>query len=411
MSKENWLRGRDLNPRPLGYEPTSKWPVVDFYGEITKENADGATCQPRAPHLVPAGERGVILIVVAVTMIGLLVFLGLVMDQGILYTSRRQAQNAADAAALAGALARTWDDTEPLPSSTSGVVWQNVVGAAAANPIWGIAPPPASVELGFTCPAGPAFGTTQCVVVDVHRDGTHGSQTLPVTMLQLVGIREQRIRAHAVAWPAGSNISDCLRPWFVLNKPGAGYTTDDIGDQIILDSEVTPSGFGKIDVGNGEAAVVSAVHSCAPGGNFHVGETVATQTGAAGVPTVAAVNDVIGWDILAHYDPTTKTIQGSCAPRCDCDPFVCPNASKGMSPRVFIAPLCAPVGDAGCVSGGNGRTHQITITSFLSFFIESATSHGNGIRIVATLIGGAGDYSADFPGPTAPFLRTVQLIR
>lgn len=50
-------------------------------------------------------ERGQSLVLLALAMIGMLGFAGLAIDGGILFTDRRQAQNAADAAALAGALA------------------------------------------------------------------------------------------------------------------------------------------------------------------------------------------------------------------------------------------------------------------------------------------------------------------
>lgn len=49
-------------------------------------------------------ERGAITIHVAIALIALLMFAGLVIDQGPFYVARRQAQNAADAGALAGAM-------------------------------------------------------------------------------------------------------------------------------------------------------------------------------------------------------------------------------------------------------------------------------------------------------------------
>lgn len=60
------------------------------------------------------GERGQILLIVALAALGLLALTGLVVDGGLLYLSRRHAQNAADAAALAGAkaLSLTWDDAQ-----------------------------------------------------------------------------------------------------------------------------------------------------------------------------------------------------------------------------------------------------------------------------------------------------------
>lgn len=51
-------------------------------------------------------ERGQVLVLVAVAIIGMLAILALVLDGGNTYAKRRQAQNAADAGALAGAAAR-----------------------------------------------------------------------------------------------------------------------------------------------------------------------------------------------------------------------------------------------------------------------------------------------------------------
>src|SRR5687768_11838344 len=55
-------------------------------------------------------ERGAMLIQVAVILIALIAFLSFVADYGLMWVSRRQAQNAADAGALAGAVALGLDD-------------------------------------------------------------------------------------------------------------------------------------------------------------------------------------------------------------------------------------------------------------------------------------------------------------
>jgi hypothetical protein len=358
-------------------------------------------------------ERGVIIIIVAVFLLALTLFSALAVDQGILYASRRQAQNAADAGAMAAAIHLMWDGTDVPGARVAART------LAHANPIWGEAPAPADVLVAVPIPCPPGSGVgISCVKVDVFRGGTDDTggvhtNRLPTIFANLAGITSQEIRATATAQLTGANETDCLRPWFVLNRPSPGYTTNDIGTSIVLDSRIATSGFGKLDVGSGESAVVDAVHGCVSGGHeFAVGQTVATQTGAAGNPTANAVNEVIGWDFNAHYDPDTKTIQGSCAPTCNCAPYICPNVTHRMSPRVFIAPLCDPINDLGCVSGGNGSTHNVTIIGFLSFFIDSAQAHGNDIEIHATLIGGAGTLG---PGPTAPnlsaFLLAIRLVR
>lgn len=390
----NDCRRGDLNPG-----------AVDAGARILRRRRDGAIFSDDDWPPSVRDDRGAILIIVAVALFTLTALSAFVVDMGIVWAARAQAQNAADAGALAAA-----ENTLINPSDLTGA---RVAARKLANgnPVWGQNPltPDIDVTLPVTCPAGTGGGPS-CVKVDVHRGDAGHSNTLPVFFASLLGASSQSISATATAMLAGANHADCLRPWFVLDRAGIGYTTDDIGLDIVLDSRVVNSGFGKIDVGSGESAVVDSVYHCAPGGGMTIGDTVPTQTGAAGNPTANAVNDVINWDLGAHYDPPSKSIQGSCVPSCRCDPFLsCPNGNR-MSPRVFVSPLCSPTGDPGCVSGGNGSTHEVTITKFLSFFIVSATAHGGDIEIHAILIGGAGELEA---GPSDPggFLRTVILVR
>ena len=65
-----------------------------------------------------ADERGQVAIVVALMLVVLLGFAALVVDVGLNWAARTQAQAAADAAALAGVIA--CPATQPPPSRTSG---------------------------------------------------------------------------------------------------------------------------------------------------------------------------------------------------------------------------------------------------------------------------------------------------
>ena len=53
----------------------------------------------------PIHERGQILVIVALLMVGLVAITGLAIDGSMVFADRRQAQNATDSAALAGAFA------------------------------------------------------------------------------------------------------------------------------------------------------------------------------------------------------------------------------------------------------------------------------------------------------------------
>lgn len=158
-------------------------------------------------------ERGAILAQVAIsilTLMGLAVF---VLDYGVVLISRGQAQNAADAGALAGAIARAFDDVTNPPASGS-VVELAATQVAQQNIIWGSA---GSVgPLSYACPPGITGGG--CVRVDVYRNGQFASPTLPVFFAPVLGITSQGVRATATAQATAANGTDCLKPWAVADK-------------------------------------------------------------------------------------------------------------------------------------------------------------------------------------------------
>ena len=126
----------------------------------------------------------------------LLAFSAFVLDYGVMWTARRQAQNAADAGALAGATARGYDDYDDPPDS-GGIVPQIASNVAAANLIWN---QPGTTVVTFDCPAGV---TGRCVRVDVYRNGENGSSSLPtfrtVARRQLSGCRQRQLRCRPMA--------------------------------------------------------------------------------------------------------------------------------------------------------------------------------------------------------------------
>ena len=82
-----------------------------------------ATMRSGNPAARWRSDRGAIIIHVAVAMLGLLAFSAFSIDHGLMMVSRSQAQNAANAVALAAALALAWDDPNDQP------------GAQAAPPV------------------------------------------------------------------------------------------------------------------------------------------------------------------------------------------------------------------------------------------------------------------------------------
>jgi len=170
------------------------------------------------------GERGAIIVQAAIAMLVLVGFSAFVVDYGVLWLSRQQAQDAADAGAMAGAMSRAYDDsTDPPPSG--GVVEQSAAGVAAANPVWFEAP---SSVVSFSCPADVSGG--RCVRVDVHRDGTFGSTPLPVIFGGALGLASQEVRATATAQVAVGNGTTCLKPWAIPDKWTDNYDVSGVID-------------------------------------------------------------------------------------------------------------------------------------------------------------------------------------
>jgi Flp pilus assembly protein TadG len=66
-----------------------------------------------------SSETGAMLVHVAVALLGLMAVSAFAVDFGVFWLSRRAAQNSADAAAMAGAIALAYDDADDFSSGTA----------------------------------------------------------------------------------------------------------------------------------------------------------------------------------------------------------------------------------------------------------------------------------------------------
>ena len=110
---------------------------------------------------------------VGVAIVALLAFAALVTDYGILWAARRQAQNAAGAAALAGAISLERDPDYDVAGASAKAV-------GGPNKMFGVAP---TINLGSgdsvdgtedisfpLCPPGVGAGREACVRVNIYRN-------------------------------------------------------------------------------------------------------------------------------------------------------------------------------------------------------------------------------------------------
>jgi hypothetical protein len=161
-----------------------------------------------------SNQRGTVLIQVAVAMLALLALGAFVFDYGVMWVSRGQAQNAADAGALSGALSLAFNSGTDQAGARA-----RAIAIARANNVWAAAPSVTDPDVTFPnpCPPGIPGPQDRCVRVDVFRNQARGNP-LPTFFGNLAGVTAQGVRATATAQVATGDTTDCLRPWAVLDR-------------------------------------------------------------------------------------------------------------------------------------------------------------------------------------------------
>ena len=173
------------------------------------------------PRWRAGDERGAVLVHVAVAMLALIGFSALAIDYGAFWVSRRQAQNAADAAALAGALSLAFDDPDDIPRAQAGAA-----AAGAANQVFG-APPSivaATDVLLVPCPPGAPGLPDTCIRANVYRSAER-LNALPTFFAQIFDINSQDVRATATAQVRTANAVECMKPWAIADKWDENWET------------------------------------------------------------------------------------------------------------------------------------------------------------------------------------------
>jgi hypothetical protein len=362
------------------------------------------------------GETGAVFVQVGIAILVLMSFNVFVLDYGIMWMSRRQAQNAADAGAFAGAIARNYDDFDDPPSGT-GPAAESATQAAAANLIW---QEPGISAVSFGCPTGI---TGRCVRVDVFRNISSGNP-LPTMFGPLLGVTAQGVRATATAQAVNANATNCLRPFafpdeWVENRspndefnryfesgPSAGTLLDP--DPANVDAYVAPDGSqatfstNLADLGDridfrldrppltnpivsgfllplnlpGTSTYLEDIAAC-NGQLVALREQMPLAPAPAAGSTYAALQALLAQDPGATWNFATHTIGNSCAPEC-----------AAVSPRLIAVALFDPdqfqlrraTADwSGCPTAGP----CVTIANIAAVFIHrlsGGSGHGHLVR-------------------------------
>jgi Putative Flp pilus-assembly TadE/G-like len=412
-------------------------------------------------------ERGAILVQVAISILALTAFMAFVVDYGVLWVARGQAQNAADAGALAGGIALAFDDVNNPPTTTRPFNSAKLTALCAsrasgcptaapfANPIWPSQTGASSgVEVFFDCP--PSF-SGRCLRVNVYRNGSTGSVALPMFLGPLLGVTSQGVRATATARVLTGNTTDCLRPWAVADKWLENGTTagqfdrwsstgteltphdvyrlpwdtstdgptgfqypDDVGyEQTLIaghtvDSTIPPGWSLSVQLPDGVGGYTSgtsaygaAIANCV-GRPVSIGQYLPTENMGAG-GTKNGFDDLEAKDPNATWNSTTKLVENSCAPTCaSFSPRVVPIAVFDMDDfqRRKNTNDTSP-----CPQSGG---QCVRIVNIIGFFADRRGTGQNQDNVTGYLVSYPGEMSAGAPAldlGAAAFLKVIQLVR
>src|SRR5207244_295848 len=176
------------------------------------ERAEGGV-MGRLRHL-RNDERGTTLVFVAVSLMALLSATTLAIDVGMFMNSRSQAQNAADAGALAGATALVFNSfTDRTPT---GPAVQSAMNTALANQVIGANVSVKTADVTF--PNDPAGNPTR-VKVDVYRtDAADRNNPVPTLIGGIFGVKTVNITATATAEASPANAMTCVKPFMIPDQ-------------------------------------------------------------------------------------------------------------------------------------------------------------------------------------------------
>jgi Flp pilus assembly protein TadG len=349
-------------------------------------------------------ESGMSYVFIGLSMMAFISASMLAIDVGMLMTARSQAQNAADAGALAGATALVYDNwTDRTPS---GPAVTSALAASTSNKVMSkdVSVKPADVEF-LNDPAG----EPNRVKVTVYRTAARGNP-LPTMIAKYFGMATADIAATATAEASAANAMTCVKPFTIPDKwqekqtpPWDGTDTYDAfnnkgvplanPDIYIPADKPGYTGYNQesergqrleIRAATGNNITVSFYFSLALGKppitggseydwniancnttSYYWGDLLTTEPGAMAGPTISGADLLIAKDPGAYWDNSTNTVRGS---------------AYGHSPRTFPIPLYDPIYyDSG---KRNGRTADLKTANWIGFFLEYTQGNGLWGRIV-----------------------------
>jgi hypothetical protein len=368
-------------------------------------------------------ERGMSFIYVGMGFMAFFAATTIAVDVGMFMTARSQAQNSADAGALAGATALVYDSFSDR--SASGPAVTSAISTSHENDV--IHSDVSVIGSDVTFPAGTG-GRFDRVHVNVFRTSDRNN---PVASLigPLFGVPTANVSAAATAEAALANAMSCVKPFTIPDRwqenqtPGwdPGDTFDRYDDHtgvVIPNADVYSLGSTSYDAerdkgmlltiraGTGNEINPSFYYSWAmpggSGGNWyrdniagcngtvtHIGDDITPEPGNMVGPTNQGIDDLLALDPGAYWDGVHNRVVSTMHP----------------SPRVFPIPLFDP--DFYQNGKVNGRPADLKVSNWLGFFLVGRT--GNDVYGRITPITGIFDGNAG-PAPDGVFPRVIRLV-
>ena len=332
-------------------------------------------------------ERGASLLYITVGFMAFFAATALAIDVGMLMTARGQAQTAADAGALSGAVALALDDfddrsaTGPAVLSAMNTALENAVlkGTASVEPE------------DVTFPLAPS-GEANRVRVEVFRTAERNNP-LSTFIMSVFGMSSADISARATAHAARANAISCVRPFTIPDRwtennippndtfdrydnfgnvipnadeyvPGANSYDmfgADKGTLLVLragtGNNIEPTFYQSWNMPGNEQGVIGAdwyeqnIRACNQAVFNYEAEMIQEPGNIVG-PTVSGVEDLIAQDPTAYWDDDTDSVK----------------SPLGRSPRIFPIPLYDP--DYYQSGKVNGRNATLRMMGWIGFFVE-----------------------------------------
>lgn len=373
-------------------------------------------------------ESGMSLVFIGMGLMAFLSASMLAIDVGMLMTARNQAQNSADAGALAGATALIFDSyTDRTPGGPA--VTSAIAGATANNVMREtVSVTPDDVEFLHD-----AAGEPNRVRVTVRRTAQRGN---PVSTLiaQFFNMNTADIIAVATAEASAANAMTCVKPFTIPDRWIENQTPpwdpndtfdlyDRMGRALANPDEYIPatspsySGYNAerdkglrivLKADNSSRVNPSIYNPWAPPGSrgaadyrwniencnqtiMGFGEMLTPEPGNMVGPTRQGIEGLIAKDPHAYWDTVNNR----------------PVSTMHPSPRVVVIPLYDP--DFYERGKASGRNADLRAVNYLGFFIEGM--QGQEVIGRVTPVGGLRRGAGFGEAPEGAFPRSVRLVQ